>query len=154
MQHNRVIAVILLAFCALFGYFSLNLPKSTWGGELGSSFFPLLILILTAALSAPLCFIKEEKQGEVSEEEAEKKRLEGQSTKEAMGFYALFIVGVALVWIVGFLPGLIISLTAMLVMAGWDLFPKAIVFSCAIVLTVFVLFNTLFRIPLPKGVIF
>ena len=154
MNSNRVIAIIILSFCALFLYFAWSLPPSVMPGDLGSKLFPMLTLTALAVLSVGLLFLKEKKIDETSEEATEKKRLEGQSMKQSMAFFAVFIAGVALVRVIGFFPGIFLALTTMLVMAGWKLFPKAIVFSVIVVGGVFMVFSTLLRIPLPRGILF
>jgi len=154
MTSNRIIGVVILAFCAFFVNLSMNLSPGTMPGDFGSRLFPLITLVAMSILAVGLIVSREKQVDAASEAATEKQRLESQSILGAMAFFGVFIVGVVLISYIGFFLGLLITLTVMLVMAGWRLFPKAFLFALVVVGGVFMLFNSLLRIPLPPGSLF
>jgi putative tricarboxylic transport membrane protein len=160
MKHNRIIALILLAFVIWWGFLTTRLPETTMIGEPGPKFFPSVILLLMAVFSVILFFIKDEKKQETPElimEDGEKIEIEEEEThpmKSALKLFAVFLAGIILVYFVGFSIGMIICLTVMLWMIGWKIFPRAFLFSASVTLIVYFLFDWLMRIPLPAGRLF
>lgn len=162
MKQNRIIALIILAFVIWWAYLTTGLPESTMPSEPGPKFFPFVILALMAFLCVIMFFQKEPKKeeqvpmeltmddGEVIELPQEEKF----PMKDALKLFAVFLAGIILVYYVGFSIGLIISLTVMLWMIGWKIFPRALVFSTVVVLIVYFLFDWLLEIPLPAGQLF
>ncbi|HHV64817.1 MAG TPA: tripartite tricarboxylate transporter TctB family protein [Peptococcaceae bacterium] len=167
MKHNRIIAVILLIFIGWWAYLTTQLPETTMPGEPGPKFFPAVILGLMAVFSVLLFFTKDKKDtamvktdetddtddAEDAEKEVEKKE-EVFPIFSALKLFAVFFVGIVLVYFLGFNIGMIFGLTVMLWMIGWRLFPRAILFSAAVTLAVYFLFDWLLKIPLPKGSLF
>ncbi len=162
MRSNRIIAVIFLAFIGVWTYLTYQLPTSTMFGEPGARFFPFVVLGLMTFLTIILFFLKEKKQDEetvvVKDEEdnviIEIEAEEKHDTRTVIKYYGIFLGVIALVYLIGFVPGAIIGLTAMLTIIGWKLFPRAILFSSAVVLVTYALFNLLMSIPLPTGRLF
>lgn len=157
MKHNRVIAIILLAFIIWWAYLTTGLPESTMVGEPGPKFFPSVILGMMAILSVMLFFIKDKKKKEGPEltmDDGEKiiiPKEEPYPMKSALKLFAVFLAGIIMVYYVGFNIGMIISLTVMLSMIGWKIFPRAFLFSVTVTLVVYFLFDWLLKIPLPSG---
>jgi F0F1-type ATP synthase assembly protein I len=161
MKHNRIIAVILLTFIAVWAYLTTQLPESTMIGEPGPKFFPSMILGLMAVLSILLFFVKDKKKetAEVKNDDAEKemeteKKQAAFPIIDAFKLYAVFLAGIVMMYYIGFAIAMIVALTGMLWMIGWKLFPRAIVFSAVVTLAIYFLFDWLLRIPLPIGKLF
>lgn len=156
MKHNRIIALILMAFIMAWAYFTTNLPESTMTGEPGPKFFPSTILILMTIFTIMLFFIKDKKAESIKADDAEK---EVEVKKpfpifDAIKLYAVFLGGIILIYFVGFNIGMILALTTMLGMIGWRIFPRALLFSSVVTLAIYFLFDWLMRIPLPTGKLF
>ena len=157
MKQNRIIATVLLVFIIFWAYQTTKLPETTMIGEPGPKFFPAVILGLMAIFSVFLFFTRDlEQPDDINSDEPDK---EIQAEDElpmsgAMKLFAVFFVGIILIYFVGFNIGLIISLSAMLWMIGWKIFPRAVLFSTAVTLAIYFLFSWALKIPLPKGIIF
>ncbi len=158
MKHNRIIALILMAFIMTWAYFTTRLPESTMTGEPGPKFFPSTILLLMAIFTVILFFIKDKnkKADNIKSDDAEK---EVEVKKpfpmlSAIKLYAVFLGGIILIYFLGFNIGMILALTAMLWMIGWKIFPRALLFSSAVTLAIYFLFDWLMKIPLPTGKLF
>lgn len=158
MKHNRIIAVLLLIFIVWWAYLTTQLPETTMPGEPGPKFFPAVILGLMAVFSVLLFFTKDKKNtAEVKADDIEKeveKKEEVFPIFSALKLFAVFFLGIIIVYFLGFNIGMIFGLTVMLWMIGWRLFPRAILFSAAVTLAVYFLFDWLLKIPLPKGSLF
>lgn len=158
MNHNRVIALILLVFVIWWGYLTSNLPPTTMPTEPGPRFFPYVILGLMAIVSIALFFTKTKKESdgiqsdEVDAQEQEKE--EEFPMVEVLKLFAVFLGGILLIRYVGFSIGMIISMSTMLWLIGWKIFPKAILFSATVTIVIYYLFSWFLKIPLPKGTIF
>lgn len=148
MKQDKVIGGGLLAFCALAGFLTTHLDKSTMEGEPGPKFFPTLIIIMLAILSAILLARK----GAVAEPGVSKKDDEF-STREALVFFIVFLSGLAAMYFVGFVPSLSLTVAAMTWLSGWKI-PKALAFSVGVMVAVYLLFDRLLEIPLPLGLFF
>ncbi|MDR1519566.1 MAG: tripartite tricarboxylate transporter TctB family protein [Planctomycetota bacterium] len=152
MRHNRIIAIGLLAFTAVAGYLTTQLSESTMLGEPGPKFFPTLILILIAILSLVLFTVGGNRPRAAAA--ADSLRIEERlSTREAALFFGVFLAGLGCMKLVGFSLSMIAALTAMLTLAGWKIFPRALVFSGVLVLAVYFLFDRLLEITLPTGIL-
>jgi Ca2+/Na+ antiporter len=135
---------------------TMNLPETTMIGEPGPKFFPSMILVLMALFSI-LLFISKDKnvKKETSEEEEKTEQADPPfPISSAVKLFAVFFIGIILVYFLGFNIGMIIGLSAMLWLIGWRLFPRAVVFSAAVTLAVYFLFDWLLKIPLPTGILF
>lgn len=158
MKHNRIIALILFAFIIWWGYLTTKLPESTMMGEPGPKFFPTVILILMAIFSVFLFFTKDKKEATYVKTDEVEKEVEKKDDvfpiSSALKLFAVFFLGIIIIYFLGFNIGMIISVTIMLWMIGWKIFPRAILFSAAVTLVVYFLFDWLLRIPLPTGSLF
>lgn len=159
MKQNRVIATVLLVFIVYWAYLTTQLPETTMAGEPGPKFFPAVLLGLMAILSVSLYFTKDLQKAEEADIEADEIEKEIEPQEElpmsgALKLFAIFFVGIVLVYLLGFNIGLIVSLSAMLWMIGWKLFPRAILFSATVTLAIYFLFSWALKIPLPKGTLF
>ena len=157
MKQNRIIATVLLIFIAFWAYQTTKLPETTMMGEPGPKFFPAVILGLMALFSVLLFFTKDlEKAENIEADEIDDEIQEEEQLpmSGALLMFAVFFVGIVLVYIAGFNIGLIVSLTAMLALIGWKIFPRAILFSTVVTLAIYFLFSWALKIPLPKGIIF
>lgn len=157
MKHNRIIATVLLVIIAFWAYLTTQLPETTMIGEPGPKFFPAVILGIMAILSVSLYFTKDLQKAEEIEADEIEKEIEPQEElpmSGALKLFAIFFVGIILVYLVGFTIGLIVSLSAMLWMIGWKLFPRAILFSTSVTLAIYFLFSWALKIPLPNGSLF
>ncbi len=159
MNQNRVIALILLAFVIWWGYLTTNLPETTMPAEPGPKFFPYVILGLMAITSAFLFFAKPKKEStdEVQSDDVEdqdKETTEQFPMLDVLKLFAIFLGGIMLVRYIGFNLGMIISISLMLWSIGWKLFPRAILFSSVVTLTIYFLFSWFLGIPLPTGALF
>jgi len=161
---NRIIAVILLIFVLWWGYMTLHLPESTMEGEPGPKFFPTVILVIMALLSVVLFFSENGEKKFLPEEETEKEEKDVEEAGEGVTqpatqtsllnvllFYAVFLGGIIATYYFGFIAGMIIALIVILKIIGWRLFPETILFSVAVTVIVYLLFDTLLKIPLPAG---
>jgi len=161
---NRIIAVILLIFVLWWGYMTLHLPESTMEGEPGPKFFPTVILVIMALLSVVLFFSENGEKKFLPEEETEKEEKDVEEAREGVTqpatqtsllsvllFYAVFLGGIIATYYFGFIAGMIIALIVILKIIGWRLFPETILFSVAVTVIVYLLFDTLLKIPLPAG---
>ncbi|MFA5514210.1 MAG: tripartite tricarboxylate transporter TctB family protein, partial [Sphaerochaetaceae bacterium] len=127
MNQNRIIAIIILVFNAWWAYLTSKLPKGTFEGEPGPRFFPYLILGLMTALAIVLFFQREKKaEGDfpeiLVEEDGEKIEVPKKKhfpMKSVFLYFGVFLGGIILVYFIGFILGMIISITAMLVLIGW-----------------------------------
>jgi len=158
MKHNRIIALILMAFIVTWAYFTTKLPESTMIGEPGPKFFPSAILVLMTIFAIILFFIKDKnkKADNVKSDDAEKE-IEVKKPFpmfNAIKLYAVFLGGIILIYFVGFNIGMILALTIMLWMIGWKIFPRALLFSSIVTLAIYFLFDWLMKIPLPPGKLF
>jgi len=157
MKQNRIIALILLAFIIWWGYFTAKLPETTMVGEPGPKFFPSVILGSMTICTIILFFIKDKKKENAKEKSAEEedvfkdKRL---PIREGLKLFAVFFFSILLINFIGYNIGMIIGLTVMLWMIGWKIFPRAIMFSAAVTLVIYFLFDGLMKIPLPAGKLF
>lgn len=158
MNHNRVIALILLAFIIWWGYLTTNLPESTMPGEPGPKFFPSVILGLMAVFSVLLFFTRDEKETpEIKTDEIEKEVAKDEDVfplSSALKLFAVFFAGITITYFLGFNIGMIVGLSVMLWMIGWKLFPRAVLYSAVVTLVIYFLFDRLLEIPLPKGIFF
>jgi len=163
MKQNRIIALVILAFVIWWAYLTAGLPESTVPNEPGPKFFPTVILICMAILRVVLFFQKdpakkeEEKGLEITLDDGEVIELpppEKFPMKDALKLFAVFLGGIILIYFFGFNIGLIVSLTIMLWMIGWKLFPRALVFSAVVTLVVYFIFDWLLKISLPVGRLF
>jgi len=157
MKQNRLIAIILLVFVAVWAYFTTQLPESTMIGEPGPKFFPSMILGLMAVLSVLLLITKDKNKADEIKADDVDKEIEVEkpfSMMSAVKLYGVFLGGIILIYFVGFAIGMIIALTIMLVMIGWKLLPKALMFSTITTLVIYFLFDWLLKIPLPTGKLF
>ncbi len=160
MKHNKVISLILLVFIAFWAYLTIGLPEGTMPGEPGPKFFPSVLLALMAIFSVVLFFIKDKEKPAPQEfvmEDGEKIEVKADETfplKSAFTLFGVFLAGIILIYFIGFNLGMIIASSVMLWMIGWKLFPRAIVFSAAVTLVVYLLFDKVMRIPLPTGMLF
>lgn len=158
MNHNRIIALILLVFVIWWGYLTTQLPETTMIGEPGPKFFPAVILVLMGIFSVLLLFKRDKKEEAVVQaDEAEKEVVKEEPAfpiSSALKLFAVFLLGIILVYFFGFNIGMITGITIMLSMIGWRIFPRAILYSAAVTLAVYFLFDWLLRIPLPEGRIF
>jgi len=165
MKSDRIIASIMIAFVIFWGFLTTKLPETTMEGEPGPKFFPTVILGLMAILSVFLFFKSSkdhssqtlessEEPSKESAEVAEETKEETPSMKRIFSFYGVFFLALILTYYFGFLIGLIIGMIALLTMAGWGLFPRATVFSVIVTVGVYLLFDTLLKIPLPTGTLF
>ena len=162
MKPNRIIALIFLAFVGWWTYLTFQLPVSNMYSEPGPRFFPLVVLGFIAILSILLFFIKDKSQKEETvqlkdqnnEVIIEIEPEDEHPMREVVKYYGVFLGVIALVYFIGFIPGVFIGLSIMLYMIGWKLFPRTILFSSAVVLVVYGLFQILMNIPLPTGKLF
>ncbi|KUO58596.1 MAG: hypothetical protein APF84_15595 [Gracilibacter sp. BRH_c7a] len=157
MKQNRIIATILLVFIIFWAYLTTKLPETTMLGEPGPKFFPAVVLALMAILSISLYFTKDLEKTEVIEADEIDQVTEPEEElpmNGALKLFAVFFAGIILIYFVGFNIGLIVSLSAMLWMIGWRLFPRAILFSASVTLVIYFLFSWALKIPLPKGTLF
>ena len=157
MKQNRIIATILLVFIIFWAYLTTQLPETTMIEEPGPKFFPAVLLGIMAILSVSLYFTKDlEKVEEVEADEIDKtvEPEEELPMSGALKLFAVFFAGIILIYLVGFNIGLIASLSTMLWMIGWKLFPRAILFSATVTLAIYFLFSWALKIPLPKGTLF
>jgi len=155
MNHNRIVAFILLVFVFWWGYLTTKLPETTMIGEPGPKFFPFIILLLMGILSI-LLFLTSGKKAEKKVDKGDNQTEEKETfpMRSALSLFGVFFVGIVMVYFLGFNLGMIIGLTTMLSMIGWKIFPKAILFSALVTLSVYFLFSWLLRIPLPTGSLF
>lgn len=154
MKQDRMIAVGLWVFIAIVGILTAQLEGSTMEGEPGPRFFPTLVLALLGVLSLFLFAGGRFRPG-TPKAVSESMRLEkGLPMGEALAFFGVFLAGIVGIKFFGFVPSMIVSLSIMLRMAGWRLFPKAIVFSVVVIVVVFYLFDRLLQIPMPNGIFF
>ncbi len=159
MKQNRIIATVLLVIIAFWAYLTTQLPETTMIGEPGPKFVPAVLLGIMAILSVSLYFTKDLQKAEETEIEADEIEKEIEPQEElpmsgALKLFGIFFVGIILVYLVGFTIGLIVSLSAMLWMIGWKLFPRAILFSTTVTLAIYFLFSWALKIPLPNGSLF
>lgn len=162
MNTNRIMAIIFAAFIIWWGYLTSNLPESTVPGEPGPRFFPMVILGLMALMTVLLFFQKEKVKKEEtvvvkSENDEVQIEIEPEEThpmRSVLFFYGVFLGVIGLVYLLGFLVGMIVGLTIMLTLVGWKIFPRAIIFSSAVTLVIYGVFDMLMNIPLPKGLLF
>lgn len=157
MTQNRVIAVILLTFVVFWAYLTMQLPASTMIGEPGPKFFPSVILVLMGIFSFLLLVIKDKEKKDALKADDVDQEIEPEkpfSILSVFKLYGVFLGGIILIYFVGFNIGMIVSLTIMLGMIGWRIFPKAIIFSTSVTVAIYFLFDWLMRIPLPAGKLF
>lgn len=158
MKHNRITALIVLVFVAWWGYLTTKLPETTMLGEPGPKFFPMVILILMAFFSVLLFFSSRKEPGHQNKAadspEDNVKKGEAFPMSSALKLFGVFFLGIILVYFLGFNIGMIIGLCTMLGMIGWEVFPRAILFSTSVTLAVYFLFDWLMKIPLPTGILF
>ena len=154
MKHDRSVAIGMFAVIGVMWYLTSQLGDSLMEGEPGPRFFPYVILTLMAVLTA-IMFVGASLKSRMPREASASMRVEkGLPFGEAMSFFAVFLGGVALMKFVGFAFAMIPTLTTMLVMAKWKLFPKAILFSVITITIIFLIFDRLFQIPLPAMMTF
>jgi hypothetical protein len=153
MRHDKIIAIGLLAFSAAAGFLTSQLSESTMQGEPGPKFFPTLIIILIVILSLTLLAgVRSQAKNEFASNDS--LRIEEKlPTGEAALFFGIFMAGLIGMKLAGFSLSMIAAVTAMLNLAGWKLFPRAIVFSCVVVLAVYFLFDRLLEITLPTSIL-
>lgn len=144
MRVERAIGIGLIAFCAVAGFLTTHLSESTMEGEPGPKFFPTLLLLLLAVLSLVLA---------VRGGESREKKDDEFSTREALGYFAVFLAGLAAMYFVGFYISMGVMLAIVTWLTGWKV-PKAALFGGAVVLTIYLLFDRLLEIPLPVGAFF
>jgi len=158
VKHNRIIALIVLVFVAWWGYLTTKLPETTMLGEPGPKFFPTVILVLMAFFSVILFFNSRKETGrrnkapDTAADNVNKDEVFPMSS--AIKLFGVFFLGIILVYFLGFNIGMIIGLCTMLWMIGWEVFPRAILFSTSVTLAVYFLFDWLMKIPLPTGILF
>jgi len=158
MNSNRVIAIILLAFILFWGYLTTKLPETTLETEPGPKFFPTVILVGMAILSVILFFAKDKKaEAPATDEPAEES---GQPPKEeklpfskVVVFYGILFVALIVIRYIGFIAGMCLGVFAMLFYVGWKI-PRALFFSVIATVLTYLFFDTLFKIPLPSGILF
>ncbi|MDA8229395.1 MAG: tripartite tricarboxylate transporter TctB family protein [Desulfitobacterium hafniense] len=160
MKPDKIIALLLLAFTAVWSYFTFKLPASTMPGEPGPKMYPSIILVLLGIFSILLLVGKEKKEEpEVSEEDLKKMEELGMEVEkkevfqisQAMILFGLFLVGLVIMYFFGYIIGMTIGLIAMLRYVGWKVFPKALLVSTIVTVFIYVLFNVLLHVPLPTG---
>jgi putative tricarboxylic transport membrane protein len=143
-----IAAIIVLGISAVLLFETSQLHGSNVSNELGPKFFPYICLILTVIASLVLLvkslFQKEEKKG------GDKK---DSSMKEAMIFYALIFLAIIIVYICGFLVGMIIGSIIVLWWTKWQPL-KAALFSAISVGVIYIIFEKMLLVPLPKGMLF
>lgn len=159
MKTDKKISLLIFAFIAGWGYLTWKLPGSTMVGEPGPKFFPTILLVLMAICTLILFLHNpKEKQPELSEEDLKKyeeigmeiEKEEVFEVSKAMILFGLFLMGIVIMYFLGYIIGISIGLTAMLCYVGWKV-PKAVIVSLIITSFVFLLFDLLLHVPLPAG---
>lgn len=163
MKNDKKSAILILVLTAVMVYFTLQLPKSTMEGEPGPAFFPMILFGLMAGCSVVLLFSKPKKKvPEISEEELKKYEELGMeiedeeedskqlSLKEGLILFGLFLIGIILMYFLGYIVGITVGIASMLIYIGWKV-PKAVIFSLITAACIFLLFNVLLQVPLPSG---
>lgn len=160
MKPDKIIALIILAFTVIWGYFTWHLPASTMPGEPGPKLFPSIVLVMMALFSTILFLLKEKKElPEISEEDLKKmeelgmeiEKKEDFPISQAMILFGLFFVGIVIMYFLGYIAGMTVGLTAMLWYIGWKIIPKALLVSILVTVFIYILFDVLLRVPLPTG---
>lgn len=153
MRRDRLIGIGLLLFAGMAAFLTSRLPDSTMPEEPGPKFFPYVVLAVLAFLSLLLTLgMGRNKKDPLPKESM---RLEAnQSFSEALMFYGVFLLGLCLMPVLGFVLSMISVVTAMLKLGGWKLFPKALCFSAVVTVIVYLLFDRLMEIVLPGGMLF
>ena len=140
MTTNRKASLILLTFCAFFAYMTTQISAATLPGAPGPRTFPWILLSLLAILSVMLFF----------DGGPEKKK---EPLGKAMAIYATVCFYVALVPFVGFLLG---TAAGIFIFFYWTISSrkKAAIAAVLTAVILYVLFQYIFHIKLPSGMIF
>ncbi|MDR1070863.1 MAG: tripartite tricarboxylate transporter TctB family protein [Gracilibacteraceae bacterium] len=162
MKKDRIIAVLLVLFSLLIAYYSFQLPASTMEGEPGSAFFPFILLALLILCSVGLFFSRPVKKPALTEEQRreyedlgldltdEAEKSQAQSLVEGLLLYGFFFIGIIVMYLFGFIAGITVGISGMLVFIGWKV-PRALIFSLITACIIFLIFNTLLHVTLPSG---
>jgi len=141
MTTNRKAAVLLLGFCGFFAWQTMQINANTLPGSPSPRAFPTVMLVLLAVLSVVLFFMKDNT--------AKEKEPLGKAMLVYLTICALLI----LVYIFGFAIGTALGL---FIFFQWTVNSKvkAAIFSVGIAIVLYVMFNFIFGLRLPQGIIF
>lgn len=147
---NIVVAIVVLLFCC--GYFIMiqGLPDRNLDNTLKSSFMPGLLLIILVGLTLVL-LIKNIFQGS---EEACNYTI---SRKELLGILVMTVIlfaYVALLDILGFILITPFVMFILMKLTGSTKIKESIIVSISATAIIYLLFDMLFRVQLPDGLIF
>lgn len=143
---NIVIGALLLAIAGGYGYMTTQLPTRDLANTLGIEFMPWVYCILLGFLSV-LLIVSGVLQKSGGSGPAEVK-LTWPQIRGVVVLFAIFIVYVFLIDIVGFIIVTPFAMFALMYLEGIRKYPRMTLVSVAITVTVYVLFRYVFEISI------
>lgn len=143
---NIVIGALLLAIAGGYGYMTTQLPTRDLANTLGIEFMPWVYCILLGFLSVLLIVsgVLQKSGGSGSAEV----KLTWPQIRGVVVLFAIFIVYVFLIDIVGFIIVTPFAMFALMYLEGIRKYPRMTLVSVAITVTVYVLFRYVFEISI------
>ena len=155
-----LISLGLFVIIGIMFYLTNRLPDSLVPHELGPRFFPFIVLIFLAVFNFFLCIgsvgfgpgqAKEETVGKPDNNDlSEKQKVE---IRIGFIFFGVILLGLVLMYVLGFSLGVVISVSLCLVLTGAKKI-KSIVFTIIATAVIVILFQYILYVPLPAGLFF
>ena len=145
LTRDRAVAAVIFLGTLAWGYFARQLPPSHVKGVPGPAFFPLAIFSCLIVLSI-LMFIQSG--------DPEKQDKSAILTLRQIVVFALMLLYVLLVPVLGFAPGTFVSLSAIMLFTRQATVKSTFLTALAVSLLLYLFFKVFLKIPLPDGAIF
>jgi hypothetical protein len=162
--NERAISVLLLAVCALWLMYSPNISDATMPGVPGPKVFPFIIVGLLAALTILKEILtfrgpsrrKKPKNLAAARKvpaEAASRNEEAPDRKKVIFSFILVFLFVVGIDTIGFYPATLITVfVALKFILGISQWPRVLIGTAAITVSVFIIFTLIFQLPLPRGI--
>jgi len=146
---NIIVAVVVLLFCIGYFFMIQGLPDRNLANTLKSSFMPSLLLIILVGLTLILLIQNIVKDSEESCNYA-------ITGKELLGILVMTVLIFAYVFLLDIVGFLIITPVVMFILmklTGSKKIRETIIVSVSVTLVIYIIFDLLFRVQLPDGLI-